>query len=75
VRSGERMELFADFPQEELESMELSIHNLNGGFVQKIHSREKFTSVSVPGNLQAGVYLLMIQTNNISRIVKFIVIN
>lgn len=75
VRAGESMELFADFPQEELEHMELSIHNLNGGFLQKIESKVKFTSLSVPGNLQAGVYLLRVQTPNISRTLKFIVKN
>ncbi|MBE7641096.1 T9SS type A sorting domain-containing protein [Salegentibacter sp. BLCTC] len=73
VRSGGAMELFVDFPKEELKTMELSIHNLNGVFLKNLKANSKTTRISIPYNLQIGVYLLRIKTRNINKTLKFIV--
>ncbi|TDN82737.1 putative secreted protein (Por secretion system target), partial [Salegentibacter sp. 24] len=73
VSSGGTMELLADFPKEELETMQLSIHNLNGMLLRQMKSNRKVTSISLPYNLQMGVYILKIETENISRSLKFII--
>jgi len=73
VSSGGTMELLADFPKEELETMQLSIHNLNGILLKQIKSNGKNTSITLPYNLQMGVYILKVKTQNISRSLKFII--
>ncbi|MBE7640601.1 T9SS type A sorting domain-containing protein, partial [Salegentibacter sp. BLCTC] len=73
VNSGGTMELLTDFPEEELETMHLSIHNLNGGLIQQMKSNRKNTSINLPYNLQIGVYILKIETKNIHKSLKFIV--
>ncbi|MBZ9632551.1 HYR domain-containing protein [Salegentibacter sp. LM13S] len=73
VSSGGTMELLADFPKEELETMQLSIHNLNGMLIKQMKSNNKSTSITLPYNLQMGVYLLKIETENISKSLKFII--
>ncbi|TDN83870.1 hypothetical protein DET49_12070 [Salegentibacter sp. 24] len=73
VRSGGTMELFVDFPKEELETMEISIHNLNGVLLKTLKSKSEFTNISLPNNLQIGIYLLRIDTQNIHKTLKFIV--
>ncbi|WP_157822130.1 T9SS type A sorting domain-containing protein, partial [Salegentibacter salinarum] len=73
VSSGGTMELLADFPKEELETMQLSIHNLNGMLIKEMKSNRKITSITLPYTLQMGVYVLKIRTENINRSVKFII--
>ncbi|WP_037317927.1 nidogen-like domain-containing protein [Salegentibacter sp. Hel_I_6] len=73
VSSGGTMELLADFPKNELETMHLSIHNLNGMLIKKMKSNNKITSITLPYNLQMGVYILKIRTENIDSSVKFII--
>ena len=73
VSSGEQLELFADFPQEELETMQLSIYDLNGSLLKKMSSKRKITPIELPYNVQMGVYILSIQTRKRSKSLKFIV--
>jgi len=73
VSSGGTMELFADFPKNELESMNLSIHNLNGMLIKQMKSNSKSTSIALPYNLEMGVYILKIETKNIRKSLKFII--
>ncbi|MGA9326902.1 MAG: T9SS type A sorting domain-containing protein, partial [Salegentibacter sp.] len=73
VSSGEQLELFADFPQEELETMQLSIYDLNGVQLKRMRSNRKTTPIELPFNIQSGVYILNCQTNAHSKSLKFIV--
>uniref|UniRef100_UPI0025941D8F T9SS type A sorting domain-containing protein n=1 Tax=uncultured Salegentibacter sp. TaxID=259320 RepID=UPI0025941D8F len=73
VNSGGTMELLTDFPEEELETMHLSIHNLNGGLIQQMKSNSKSTNITLPYNLEIGVYILKIKTKSIYKSLKFIV--
>ncbi|GGW77136.1 hypothetical protein GCM10008086_00550 [Salegentibacter mishustinae] len=73
VNSGGTMELLADFPKDELETMNLSIHNLNGMLIKQMKSNNKSTSIALPYNLEMGVYILKIETKNIRRSLKFII--
>jgi hypothetical protein len=73
VNSGGTMELFADFPKDELETMNLSIHNLNGMLIKQMKSNSKSTSITLPYNLEMGVYILKIETKNIRKSLKFII--
>ncbi|MDT0686963.1 T9SS type A sorting domain-containing protein, partial [Autumnicola psychrophila] len=73
VNAGESLELFADYPKQELETMELAIHTLNGGLVKRLSSNRKITTIDLPVNMQAGVYILSIRTSKRNNSVKFIV--
>ncbi|WP_157822096.1 MBG domain-containing protein, partial [Salegentibacter salinarum] len=73
VSSGGTMELLADFPKDELETMQLSIHNLNGTLIKHLKSNRKITSITLPYTLQMGVYVLKIRTENFNKSVKFII--
>ncbi len=73
IRLGERLELLADFPQEELETMQLSIHDLNGILIKTIRSNSKTTRIELPFNIQSGVYILNCRTKTHSKSLKFIV--
>ncbi|MDT0642193.1 MBG domain-containing protein [Zunongwangia sp. F363] len=73
VNAGESLELFADFPKEELATMQLSIHNLNGALIKRMSSNKKITTIELPYNVQVGVYILSIQTSKRSKSLKFIV--
>ena len=73
VKAGETLELFADFPQEELETMQLSIYDLNGSLLKKMSSKRKITPIELPYNVQMGVYILSIKTSKRSKSLKFIV--
>ncbi|MDT0642798.1 MBG domain-containing protein [Zunongwangia sp. F363] len=73
VNAGASLELLADFPKEELATMQLSIHNLNGALIERMSSNKKITTIELPYNVQAGVYILSIKTNKRSKSLKFIV--
>ncbi|MGB7784526.1 MAG: T9SS type A sorting domain-containing protein, partial [Salinimicrobium sp.] len=73
IKLGEQLELFADFPKEELQTMQLSIHDLNGVLLKKIRSNSKSTTIELPFNIQSGVYILDCKTKTHSKSLKFIV--
>ncbi len=73
VNAGESLELFADFPKEELATMQLSIHNLNGALLKRMSSNRKTTTIELPYNIQVGVYILSIKTSKRNKSLKFIV--
>ncbi len=73
VNSGDHLELFADFPKEELETMQLSIHTLNGTLLKRMKSNRKTTSIELPLNMESGVYILNCKTSAHSKSLKFIV--
>ncbi|GHA45737.1 hypothetical protein GCM10007103_28560 [Salinimicrobium marinum] len=73
INSGEPLELLADFPEEELETMQISIHNLNGTILKQLRSNSKATTIELPFNLPSGVYILNCTTNSNSKSLKFIV--
>ncbi|MGB8704549.1 MAG: T9SS type A sorting domain-containing protein, partial [Gillisia sp.] len=73
VHAGESMALFADFPKEELATMQLSIHNLNGVLLKRISSNRKITNIELPYDIQAGIYILNIKTSTHSKSLRFIV--
>ena len=73
VNSGDHLELFADFPKEELETMQLSIHTLNGTLLKRMKSNSKTTSIELPLNMESGVYILNCKTSAHSKSLKFIV--
>ncbi|WP_140157776.1 T9SS type A sorting domain-containing protein, partial [Arenibacter amylolyticus] len=73
VNSGGTMEFVADFPDKELESMQLSIYNLNGMLIKEIKPNSKRTNINLPYNLQMGVYILKVRSMNINRTLKFII--
>ncbi|SHJ80510.1 Por secretion system C-terminal sorting domain-containing protein, partial [Arenibacter nanhaiticus] len=73
VKAGETMELFTDFPKSELETMQLSIHNLNGMLIKEMKSTSKRTNINLPYNLQMGIYILKVRTKSMSRTLKFII--
>ncbi|UJH91700.1 T9SS type A sorting domain-containing protein [Antarcticibacterium sp. 1MA-6-2] len=73
VSVGEQLQLFADFPAEELKTMEISIHNLSGVLLKNMASNQKITSIDLPAFIQSGVYVLTCKTSKSSRTIKFIV--
>ena len=73
IKLGEQLELFADFPKEELQTMQLSIHDLNGVLLKRIRSNSKSTTIELPFNIRSGVYILDCKTKTHSKSLKFIV--
>ncbi|WP_189605718.1 MBG domain-containing protein, partial [Salinimicrobium marinum] len=73
VDAGGQLKLHADFPEEELESMEISLHTLNGNVLEQIKSSNKITTIQISSRMQAGVYILICKTKTRTKSLKFIV--
>ncbi|WP_424492930.1 MBG domain-containing protein [Salinimicrobium sp. GXAS 041] len=73
VDAGGQMELHTDFPEEELETMEIFIHTLNGDLLEQMKSNKKVTTIQLSGRMQEGVYILTCKTGTRTKTLKFIV--
>ena len=65
--------LFADFDQEELKNMKISILSLSGTLIDTFYTSVSKSTIQMPSSIQAGVYLLVCETSKQRQTVQFIV--
>ena len=73
VRAGDNIQVMADYSEEELQSLQISIHDLNGVLLKKMRSNQRITTLQIPADIQQGVYILICKTKDHKEIIKFIV--
>ena len=65
--------LFADFDKEELKDMKVSILSIGGTLIDTFYTSTSRSTIQMPVNIQAGVYLLVCETSKQTQSIQFIV--
>ena len=73
IRAGYETEFYADFSEEELKGMKISIANLNGKIIKQLKTSARITKILIPANAQQGVYILTYETNIRVESIKFFI--
>ena len=73
VRANASTTLFANFEKEELSNMKISILSLNGTLIDTFYTSLSKSSIKMPANIQAGMYLLVCETSKQTQTIQFIV--
>jgi hypothetical protein len=71
--AGRFITVEADFPQQELENMQISIYSLTGSLVTSVRSSTPVTQVQLPGTIEDATYIVILETPNIKKSLKVIV--
>ncbi|MEN2401101.1 T9SS type A sorting domain-containing protein [Flavobacterium sp. MC2016-06] len=73
VAIGKTVTVETDFPQEELENMQISLYSVSGQLIKTVPSSKVKTEIQLPEATQGNVYLVVIETANIKKTLKVIV--
>ena len=73
VLAGTSATLFASFDKDELQDMKISILSLQGTLIETFYTSSSKSIVQMPAGIQAGVYVLVCETNKQTQTVQFIV--
>ncbi|MFI8379189.1 MBG domain-containing protein [Leeuwenhoekiella sp. NPDC079379] len=73
VQANASTTLFANFEKEELNKMKISIMSLNGTLIDTFYTNSSKSSIQMPANIQAGVYILVCETSKQTQTIQFIV--
>ncbi|WP_281233076.1 T9SS type A sorting domain-containing protein [Flavobacterium gelatinilyticum] len=73
VAVGKVVTIDADFPQEELDNMEISLYNVAGQLVKTVKSSTAQTEIQLPQTADGNMFLVVLQTPNVTKSFKVIV--
>lgn len=72
VLKGKAITVEADFPQEELANMQISLYSVSGQLVKTLKSSTVLTEIQLP-DAESNMYVVVIETANIKKTLKVIV--
>ncbi|MWB96103.1 T9SS type A sorting domain-containing protein [Flavobacterium sp. GA093] len=73
VQPGQTITVEADFPAEELETLQISIYSLSGKLIKTLKTSTSKTEIALPQATEGSTYLVLLQTANIKKSLKVIV--
>ncbi|MFZ0598710.1 MAG: T9SS type A sorting domain-containing protein, partial [Flavobacterium sp.] len=72
IQAGKVITVEADYPQEELDKMQISLYSVSGQLVNTIKSSSVITEIQLP-DAESNMYIVVIETPNIKKTLKVIV--
>ncbi|MBS7229458.1 T9SS type A sorting domain-containing protein [Flavobacterium psychroterrae] len=72
IQAGKVITIEADYPQEELDNMQISLYSVSGQLVNTIKSSSVITEIQLP-DAESNMYIVVIETPNIKKTLKVIV--
>ncbi|WP_431242798.1 T9SS type A sorting domain-containing protein [Flavobacterium sp. P21] len=73
AETGKAITVEADFPQEELEKMQISLYSVSGKLIKTVSSSTVITEIQLPDTTDSGMYLVVLETPNTKKSFKVIV--
>ncbi|WP_123774144.1 T9SS type A sorting domain-containing protein [[Flexibacter] sp. ATCC 35103] len=72
IQTGKVITVEADFPEEELENMQISLYSVSGQLVKTLKSSTVKTEIQLP-DAESNMYIVVLETANIKKTLKVIV--
>ncbi|MHC0442577.1 T9SS type A sorting domain-containing protein [Flavobacterium sp. 3-210] len=73
VEVGKMLTVEADFPQEEVEKMQISLYSVTGKLIKTVQSSTVVTEIQLPETTESNMYLVVLETPNSKKSFKVIV--
>ena len=73
IEVGKVITVEADFPQEELQNMQITLYSVSGKLIKTVQSSNVITEIQLPETTGSSMYLVVLETDNIKKSFKVIV--
>jgi hypothetical protein len=73
IEIGKVVTVEADFPEEELAKMQISLYTVTGQLVKTVQSSTAKTEIQLPQTTESNMYMVVLETPNIKKTFKVIV--
>ncbi len=73
IQTGKVITVEADFPEEELQNMQISLYSATGQLVKVVQSSSVKTEIQLPPTTESSMYLVVLETPNVKKSFKVIV--
>ncbi|TDW51787.1 putative secreted protein (Por secretion system target) [Flavobacterium sp. 270] len=73
IETGKVVTVEADFPEEELKNMQISLYSVSGQLIKTVQSSTVKTEIQLPETSDGNMYLVVIESANIKKSLKVIV--
>lgn len=73
IQVGKVITVEADFPQQELDQMQISLYSVSGQLIQTVKSSSPLTEIQLPQTNGSGIIMVVLETPNIKKSFKVIV--
>ena len=73
IETGKVITIEADFPEEELKNMQISLYSVSGTLIKTLQSSTTKTEIQLPETTGSGIYLVILETGKITKSFKVIV--
>ncbi|WP_456311764.1 T9SS type A sorting domain-containing protein [Pseudomonas shirazensis] len=73
TESGKTITVEADFPEEDLEKMQITLYSVSGQLIKTVKSSTVKTEIQLPPSTEGNIYLVVLETANVKKSFKVIV--
>ncbi|MFH6995523.1 T9SS type A sorting domain-containing protein [Flavobacterium sp. FlaQc-48] len=73
IETGKVITVEADFPEEELQNMQISLYSATGQLIKVVQSSSVKTEIQLPPTAESSMYLVVLETPNVKKSFKVIV--
>ncbi|MNX76332.1 hypothetical protein D3C86_1078380 [compost metagenome] len=73
IEAGKVITIEADFPEEELQNMQITLFSVSGKLIKTVQSSTSKTEIQLPEITESNMYLVVLETGNIKKSFKVIV--
>lgn len=73
VQTGKAITVEADFPQEELEKMQINVYSVSGQLIKTVQSSSVITEIQLPQTIESNILMVVLETPNAKKSFKVIV--
>jgi hypothetical protein len=73
IETGKVLTVEADFPEEELQNMQITLYSVSGKLIKTVQSSSAKTEIQLPPTTESNMYLVVLENGNIKKSFKVIV--
>jgi hypothetical protein len=73
IQTGKAITVEADFPQEELNNMQISLYSVSGQLIKTVQSSSALTEIQLPQTIESNILMVVLETPNVKKSFKVIV--
>jgi hypothetical protein len=73
IEVGKVITVEADFPEEELQNMQITLYSVSGKLIKTVKSSTVLTEIQLPETTESNMYLVVLESDNIKKSFKVIV--
>ncbi|MCP2028435.1 putative secreted protein [Flavobacterium sp. HSC-32F16] len=73
IQTGKAITIEADFPQEELNNMQISLYSVSGQLIKTVQSSSALTEIQLPQTIESNILMVVLETPNVKKSFKVIV--